>query len=210
MTWGMVGAAAITVVGSMVSANQSKQAAKGAMNAQTDAAQRGIDEQNTQLDAVSKLLSPYTSAGTSSLSAQQDILGTNGPEAQQKALDAIQNSSQFSTLAKQGENSILQNASATSGLRGGNTQATLAQFRPQLLSQLVDQQYSRLGGISQMGLTASQSQSTADMQAGTNISNLLGKLGAAQAGGALANGQANANATNGIFGGISKALGGLF
>lgn len=208
MTWGFVGAAAITVVGGAIAANQAKQAAKGAANAQAGAAQSGIDEQRRQFDEVKQLLAPYVNAGTSSLAAQQDLLGTNGPEAQKKAIDALQNSPQMASLVQQGETGILQNASATGGLRGGNTQGALAQFRPQLLTQMINDQYSKLGQITQIGQASAAGQAAAGMQTGTNVANLMGNIGTAQAGGYLANGQANANFTNSAFGAISKAYGG--
>ena len=57
-------------------------------------------------------------------------------------------------MVQQGQDAILQNASAIGGLRGGNTQAALAQFRPALLSQLIAEQYNRLGGLSSLGQNA--------------------------------------------------------
>ena len=121
MTWGFVGAAAITVVGGAIASNQAKQAAKGAANAQVGAVQAGIDEQGRQFDAVKELLKPYVDSGANALSAQNDLNGLNGPEAQQKAIANLQNSPQMASMTQQGENAILQNASATGGLRGGNT-----------------------------------------------------------------------------------------
>jgi len=208
MSSAFVGAAAITVVGGMIASNQAKQAAKGAAGAQAQAAQSGIDEQHYQFEQVKQLLAPYVNAGNTALSAQQDLLGTNGPEAQQKAIAGLQGSPQFAALTQQGENSILQNASATGGLRGGNTQGALAQFRPQLLTQMINDQYAKLGSQVQIGQSSAAGQAAAGMQTGTNVANLMGNMGTAQAGGYLANGQANANFTNSAFGAISKAYGG--
>ena len=50
---------------------------------------------------------------------------------------------------------MLQNAAATGGVRGGNTTGALATYRPQMLTQLIDQQYARLGGLSAQGYGAS-------------------------------------------------------
>jgi hypothetical protein len=142
--WGaaVVGAA---VVGGVAKSMSAKKAA----GAQTKSAQAGIEAENKRFEEATKLLQPYTDAGTKSLSAQGDLAGLNGPEAQKAAIAAIEDSPQFAAMQQQGEEGILQNASATGGLRGGNTQAALAQFRPQLLSGLIDQQYNRLGGITQ-------------------------------------------------------------
>lgn len=133
---------------------------------------------------------PTTKASSGSLSAQRDLLGLNGQGAQAAAYGQIENSPIFAGLVKQGEAGILQNASATGGLRGGNTQGALAQFRPQLLNQLVQQQYQNLGGLTALGQNSAAQQGNAGMQSANNIGNLLAQGGAAQAGGII--GQANA------------------
>lgn len=105
---------------------------------------------------------------------------------QQEAVAQIEGSPMFQALARQGEEAILQNASATGGLRGGNTQAALAQFRPALLNQFIEQQYSRLGGLTKIGQASAAGVGAAGMDAATNIGNALTAAGQAQAGGALA------------------------
>lgn len=186
-TTAVVGA---TVAASAYSASQSKKAAGKAADAQSDASEAGIAEQKRQYDKMVELLSPYVSAGSGALAQQQNILGINGVSAQQAAVSNIENSPYFTAVAKQGESAILQNASATGGLRGGNTQGALAQFRPQLLNQLVQQQYQNLGGITSLGQNSAAQTGNAGMQSASNIGNLYAQQGAAQAGGYI--GQANA------------------
>lgn len=210
MTWGMVAGAAITVVGGAVAANQQKKAAQGAANAQEAASERGIEEQRRQFDALQKLLSPYVEGGNKGFAGQQNLIGLNGQDAQKQAIDAIQNSAQFGALTQQGENAILQNASATGGLRGGNTQGALAQFRPNLLSGLIDQQYNRLGGLAQMGQASAAGVGSAGLQSGNAISNLLQQQGAAQAGAFLANGAANAGLASNVAGAAGQVIGAKF
>ena len=190
-------------------------AAEDAEDAQYATNQAAQAEQRRQFDAIQKLLQPYVQSGTDAIGAlspyaqagapalaqQQALLGLGGPQAQQQAIDALQNSPGFMAMAQQGENAILQNASATGGLRGGNTQAALGQFRPQLLQQYIDQQYGRLGGLTalgastnqnlaQLGQAAAAGTASAGMQSAANLGNLLGQQGAIQAGGQLAQGQA--------------------
>lgn len=138
-----------------------------------------------------------------SLDVQKDLLGLNGADAQQAALASLQNSPVFSGLVQQGENAILQNASATGGLRGGNTQGALAQFRPNMLNQLIQQQFANLGGLTSLGQNAAAGVGNAGMSSANQISNLLQQQGAAQAGNYLAQGQANSN----MWGGLGSALG---
>lgn len=182
--------AGVAIAGSIYSAKKGAKAAGKAADAQTEASEAGIAEQQRQFDKMVELLSPYSKAGEGSLAAQQNILGLNGAPAQQAAISGIEQSPYFQSTAQQGENAILQNASATGGLRGGNTQGALAQFRPALLNQLVQQQYQNLGGITSLGQNSAAQQGNAGMQSANNIGNLLAQGGSAQAGGII--GQANA------------------
>ena len=207
----------ILMIGASVgSAAMQSNAARSAAGAQTEAAARGIEEQRRQFDRIQTLLEPYVSAGGTALSQQMALGGMSGPEAQQAAIAAIEGGQEFETLTRSGEEAILQNASATGGLRGGNVQSSLAQFRPQVLSSLINQQYSRLGGLTNMGLTTQQNLATigqnaaagvgtAGLQTGSNIANLYGDQGAAAAGSALASGQAWGN----VLGGIGQYAGGV-
>jgi hypothetical protein len=190
-------------IGQLTGAQDAADAASQAAATQAGAAQSGIDEQRRQFDAYQKLLSPYVNAGTSALSGQLDLAGLNGTNAQQGAIDSIKSGPQYTSMLQQGENSILANASATGGLRGGNTQAALAQFSPSLLAKLINDQYSNLGGLTTTGVNAASGVGNAGMTTGTNIANLLQQQGAATAGGQLAQGSV---ASSG-FGTLGQALG---
>lgn len=129
---------------------------------------------------------------------------TVSPQQEQAAAIAqLESSPYFQSVSRQGEDAILQNASATGGLRGGNVQAALSQFRPQLLQQLIDQQYTRLGGLTSVGQNAAAGVGNAGMSTGNNVAQLLGQQGAAQAGAAVA----GANAWTGALNGINSAYG---
>lgn len=94
----------------------------------------------TQMAATQVASSPYA--------------GMSGQQAQQTAIENIASSPILQELTRQGEEAILQNAAATGGLRGGNVQGLLARYRPQMLQDEIDKQYSRLAGISGMGQSA--------------------------------------------------------
>lgn len=207
MSWVAVAVAGGTLAGGYLSSQGQKSAANTAATAQTQSSQLGIEEQRRQFDAVQKLLSPYVNAGTGAMTGQQDLLGLNGAPAQQAAIGGIESSPMFGTLARQGEDAILSNASATGGLRGGNVQGALAQFRPNLLANLIEQQYQRLGGITQMGQASAAGVGSAGMNTGNNVTQLLGQQGAAQAGSALAGGRANTQLINSITGAFGNFAG---
>jgi len=130
-----------------------------------------------------------------------------GAQAQQTAISQFEQSPMFQALAAQGESAILQNASATGGLRGGNTQGALAQFRPALLNQQIQQQFSNLSGLTSIGQNAAAGVGNAGMTAASNISNAYTQAGQAQAGSALATGNAINNALGSITGYATSTAG---
>lgn len=196
-----------SIAGGLLSSSAQKKAASTASAAQIQAAQLATEEQRRQFDTVQELLKPYVEAGTSALGQQLALAGVSGPEAQRAAITALERGPQFQALVEQGEEAILQQASATGGLRGGNVQGALAQFRPQMLASLIEQQYGRLGGLTATGQASAAGQATAAQTMGTNISNLLQQQGAASAGAALARGQATANMWGDITGTIGQIAG---
>ena len=175
---------------SLVSSAVGSKAAKSAGQLQYDASQAGIAETKAAREEMRTLLQPYVAAGGPALQAQMGALGLAGPEAQQAYVSQQEQSPIFQALAGQGEEAILQNASATGGLRGGNVQGALAQFRPALLNQFLEQQYGRLGGMTALGQQSAAGVGTSGMQSAGSIADLLAQGGAAKAGAKL--GSANA------------------
>ncbi|MES2320177.1 MAG: hypothetical protein V4631_22090 [Pseudomonadota bacterium] len=206
----LAGAAVVSVAGGIYSANKSASAAKDAANTQSASADKGIAEERYRFDEIQKMLSPYVQAGQPALAAQQDLLGLNGQDKQGAAVGNIQNSPMFQQVSQQGEDAILQNAAATGGLRGGNTQGALAQFRPQLLQQMIDQQYQRLGGLTQVGQSSAAGVGAAGQQAGQQIAGLYQQQGAAQAGAQVAQGKAYGQMANSVAGAFGQFVGAKF
>lgn len=115
-----------------------------------------------------------------------------GMEQQRQAIQQIEQGPLFQELARQGEAALLANASAT-GRRGAeDTQSALARYRPQLLNQLIDQTYARLGGLTNVGQTSAQNLLNIGQASAAGVG-----AGALQTGNAMANlmvGQAGAQA----------------
>jgi len=200
-------------IGGITGAKQAGEAAERAGQVQAGAAEAGIAEQRRQFDKLVELMSTYVAvgqpgieglrpvqeAGARAFEQQQALTGLLGPEAQQEAVNQLAASPEFRGLVQQGEESILQRASATGGLRGGNVQAALAQFRPQMLQQQIETQLGRLGGLAGTGLTVSErlasigqaaaaGQAASGMGSAGAIGDLLGQAGAARAGGIIGKG----------------------
>lgn len=185
---------ATAIVGSAVIGGYFQgEAAESAAGAQSQASAAQIAESRRQFDEVRKLLQPYVEAGTPALEAQQAMLGLRGIDEEQAQIAAIERSPTFQALLRQGEESLLQRASATGGLRGGNIQAALAQFRPALLAQELGTRFERLGGMTSLGQRSAAGVGAAGQESGRDIATALGSMGAAQSGAALAQGQAYSN-----------------
>jgi len=202
---------ALVVGGSqLIGSSMQAKAAGSAADIQSGAAQAGIEEQRRQFDALQAILKPYVEVGAPAITGyqeyaeagpkafeqQQALAGVLGPERQRAAIAEIEQGAGFQARVRSGEEALLQRASATGGLRGGNIQAALAQFRPQMLEKEIETQYGRLGGFSDIGretqanlLKIGQASAAGvgaqGITTGTNISNLLAQQGAARAGGEI-------------------------
>jgi hypothetical protein len=199
----MPGAAAGLIGASILGSAAQSRAAASAGSDQSAAAAAGIAEQRRQFDEIQTLLRPYVEGGETALGAQMALAGLAGPEAQAAQIRMIEEGPEFQALIDQGEEAILQRASATGGLRGGNVQAALAQYRPNMLAARIGEQYGRYGGIAALGQASATGQAQIGQQTGSNIAGLLQQQGAAQAGASLAQGQAWGNA----LGGVAQVLG---
>ena len=78
-----------------------------------------------------------------------------------------------------------------------------SQYRPQVLSNLINQQYQRLGGISQLGQASAAGQATQGSAISSGIAQTQADLGAILGQGALAQG----NITSSMWGNIAGAAG---
>jgi len=196
--WGDIATIGGGLVSSWLASEAQSDAASSASSAQISSSNAAIAEQRSEFNTIQHLLSPWVGTGYGALAGQADLLGLRGNDAQTQAISAIENGSEFQEMTKQGENAILQNASATGGLRGGNTQGALAEYRPQLLNSLINQRFNQLSTLSTGGQNSAAQTASAATTTGTNVSNLLSSIGAAQAGNYLAQGASNAQFWNGI------------
>lgn len=126
------------------------------------------------------------------------------------------------SVIRNGEEALLQNAAATGGIRGGNTQRGLADFRADAFADQLNQQIARLAGMAGLGMGATDSVSGFGANASSNIANLFGQQGQVRAGGLLTRGGINNQlwnnagsfldnaAGNAISGGLKGLIKGLF
>lgn len=203
-------AAGATIIGGVASADSQRKAGNQAKDEQVAAAQLAEEGIQGRFEEVQKLLAPFVQGGTQAFGQMGALAGTQGNQAQQSAIEALKASPAFTSMQSAGQNAILQNAAATGGLRGGNVQASLAQFDPALLASVIQDQYGRLGGLAQMGQASAAGVGSAGMQAQSQVAQLQQQAGAARAGAFLNAGQAQQNMIGSLFKGFGQLSGGKF
>lgn len=195
--------AAAGIGGSVIASNGAKSAANKAAAQQAAADQASIAFQEKTQAATEARLAPWVTQGQSASSAQGDLLGLNGQAAQQAAISAQQNSPLYESLFRNGVNTTLANASATGGVRGGNTVGALFDKGKDTLAQVIEAQLTRLGGVSEQGQNAAAQVGNFGANAANNIGASLTSTGQAQAGASLAGGAANAAMIKDITGAVT-------
>ena len=197
----------VSAVSGIAQSRAQSNAASDASAAQIQAANQARAAQTRAAQRATEMLRPYMKAGRGALWQQQNLLGLNGDQKQANAINRLQNGSQFEALRDQGFNAINQNAAATGGLRGGNNQAALAQFAPNMLQQLIQQQYQNLGGLAASGQNAATSAGGFQTTIGNAGAAAANTIGAAQAGNSIAQGNAQSGMWGGIGGAVNYGLG---
>lgn len=202
-----------------------KKASQKAMQAQTDALNHATDISNQQFQTTRNDYMPYTQAGQKAIAGYGDLLGTNGTAAMDTAVQGLQQSPFFQQNLADANENLLQTASATGGVRGGNTAGAVGQLSPQLLQSYYNSALQGYGNLAQLGLGATGSVASFGAANANNASQNAIGIGNAQASNYLTKAgidAANFNnigglldkaATAGTAGGgfsLSKALGSIF
>lgn len=195
--------AAIGAGTSLLSGILGSKGAKSAAKAQAQAINRGIDVQNQQFQQERADSLPFLQAGQGALGQTQGLLGLQGNDIQSQLIAALKGSPAFTSLYDTGADTILQNAAATGGLRGGNTQNSLAQFGSGLLATVIQNQLQNLGGLVNIGSGTAGQLGAMGQNSANAISDLL-----VQGGNAKATGIAGQTAAwQGVLNGVGNAAG---
>lgn len=199
----LIGAAA-TIGGGLIASSSAKHAANKAAAAQTASDAQAIAEQRRQFNETQANLAPFLDVGKSALGPLGDLLGLNGNDNASTAIEDLKDSPLYQALFNNGQNTILANASATGGLRGGNTQSSLANFGRDTLASVIENQLNRLSGTATMGQNAAAQTGSFGQQSTDAITRLMTDQGQANAGAALARGAANVGAVKDISGALAS------
>lgn len=195
-----------SLIGGLIGGGKQKKASRRAEQAQLDYLNRALDEQRRQYDDTVQRFEPYNNLGRASLGPLGDLIGTNGNEAQASAIEALRNSPFYQSLYRNGEEALLANASATGGIRGGNTQTGLYNLAEDTLANTIDRQIGAYGGLASMGLGGTESLANFGANKANAVSNILGQQGQVRAGGLLTRGGITAGQFNNIGSFLDSAV----
>jgi hypothetical protein len=173
------------ILGAVVGARDNAHAVKKAGNAEIDALNRAMGLENAQYEQTRQDYAPYTAAGASAIGSAGDLTGANGTDKWQAALAALKDSPMFQSLFRTGQEATLQNASATGGLRGGNTERGLADFGADTFAKTIQEQLSNLMGIANLGGSVVTNQGALGAANAANVGNQTVGTGQVRAGSIL-------------------------
>jgi len=179
---GVAGAAATAIAGS------------DAASATQNATNASINEQNQTLAKQQALNQPYDNVGLGAIQQYENLLGTGPNSNQQTISEALKNTPGYQFTQQQGEQGILNAASAAGGV-SGNTLTALDKYNTGLADQTYQNALGNAQGAVGMGQAAAAGQAANVGQAGQTISNAL-----------TTQGTNLANIDIGEAAGISKAL----
>lgn len=194
-----------SVIGGIFGGGAQKKASQKAMQAQTDALNRATDIGNQQFQQTRQDYMPYTVAGTQAIGHYGDLVGNNGADAQGLAVQGLKADPFFQQNLTDANTNLLQTASATGGVRGGNTAGAVGQLSPQLLQAYYQNALQGYGGLAQMGLGATGNVANFGAANAQNAGQNAIGIGNAQASNYLTKGGINAAMFNNIGGFLDKA-----
>jgi len=213
----MVAAAAVGAAGVIGGSLISSNAAKGAANTQSDAANRASDLQMQQFQQMQQNLAPYMQLGSSTIPMLQQMLSgdrLNTPFSFNPTMQQLEQTPGYQFTLQQG-NKALDNAMAAKGLSlSGAQMKGLDAYNTGLASNTFQQQYqnalqqfntnygqatdqyNRAAGLVGLGQNAAAGVGNAGIQTGSNIGNTM-----TSGANALAAGQVGS--ANALSGGLS-------
>lgn len=176
--WG----AAIVAGGALASGYMSSQAAKSGANAQQNANNAAIGEQQREFNQTQQNLSPYIQSGNYGLGLQQQYLSGD--------TSGFANSPDYQFALSQGEKASQAGAAAKGNLWGGGQTADAITLGQGLATQYANNYWNKISGVAGQGLSAANSLASSGQQNANAQGGYLQNSGQAQASGDV--GSANA------------------
>jgi hypothetical protein len=161
---------ALLVGGGLVGNYIQKQGEKKAAEAQAQGIQaatdRSIQAQQDYYRQGQTAVRPYQQSGKQALAGIQNLMTTEG---QNQFAQDYTSGPMFQQFQQQAEDAALRSASATGGMRTGQTGVALSSIAPQLINQAYQQRLQGLQGLMQQGAASAGQTAGLATGVGTNI-----------------------------------------
>jgi hypothetical protein len=193
----MLGSSVTGAIGAKNAGKAQMAASKRAGEATLQGTRESIASQEKMYGISKKMMDPFREAGLAGMDQMMALGGMSGDDAQRTAMQGIRDSSEFAMLQDQSQQGLLSGASATGGLRGGNTQRSLAELSPNLLMGIADRNYNRLTGLTNLGQASAAGTAGNAMTLGANLGQTSMRGGELQAQAHTQYGQARAGSSLG-------------
>lgn len=192
-------AAYVAAAASVASAANSIASSGDSANTLSGAAGNSTALQQQIYGQTTQNLAPFLNAGTGAIPTLESLLGLNPGGVGAPNATALRASPGYQAMLNGGTDAINNHASATGGVRGGNTLKSLMQYGQGLADNTYQQYFSNVAGLAGTGQNAAVSQGE-----------FGGAFGAAAGQNALLSGVAQASGQTQQGNGISALLGQLF
>lgn len=206
MSWGYIGAAAVTAVAGAVSQDKAAKAARSAAQTQKAAADRAAATRQAEQAKFETRTEQARLGGLRAQEQQQALLGLSGTQAQEQAFQQFRESPGQAFLRQRGEQALLRQSAALGGLGGGQVRSALQQQGIGFAQQDLQNQLARLSGIAGQGQAATAGVANLGAGVASGVGQ-LGLLGAqAQAAGTLGQAAAQSRFAGQLGGSLSGLL----
>ena len=189
-------AAVATVAVGAYSANQAKQSAKGAANAQSRSADAATAEQQRQFDLTRQDQQPWMQAGQNALTQMQALNSGD--------FSSFKSSPDYAYARDQMQQGIERGAAARGSLYSGGTNVDLATALNGIASQNYGNYYNRLSNMAGQGQATAGSLGGLGMNMAGQIGSNLQDAGRARASAFLSTGDTNSQLAGGIGGAFNN------
>lgn len=133
--------------------------------------------QQDWMDYIKSEYAPYSEVAGKALEAQMGLAGLGGVPGQREAMLAeIEADPFYQAKLAAGEEAVMRGASATGGLRSGDTSSALALQNQMLLGQEIEGRYQKLAGLSGQGFMGQQAGTGFGGEALGGITGTLGTI----------------------------------
>jgi hypothetical protein len=188
---------AVAIGATVLSAGASVYGANKAASAQKKAANQASQIQKDQYEQTRADLAPYRESGSNALSQYQSLLGLNGQEKAQQALQGYTQSPYLSQLVTDTQRGVDASSAARGGLFSGATAQAIGNKTGQLYLGDYNNYLSRIGGLVDTGQNAASQTGQFGANAAAGRSQAATAAGNATAGGWI-------NAANGVNNALSQ------